>query len=354
MPPGHQHPDGHPDHSDHPGRPDHPDRLGPEFATAFGQALRETGQATPTPVLELLATGAERRGRRRKRQRTVLASAAAVAVLAAGGAFVAPQLTGTRSTAAPASVTVTSAAPNTAATPGPAATPSTAPSPGTATSPTATPSTPTATSPTATATPTAPASAPASASASASAPPSLGPVDDATMLELFRARLPAGLQLSQPQSQGARTAQGTTAHPSSVAPPGMAMASFTITDGQGAASTMIQVYRQPVSSQGQADTSCPPASPPQGGPCTVRPDGSTLLITDRGLAPSSGEQFQPWLRSAKLQLPTGLVVTVATENAPDQGRAPADRATVPLTVDQLSSIALDPVWLAVGAQLPPA
>lgn len=56
-----------------------------QFETEFCNALREAAEGAVAPRADLIATGAEQRGRRHKRRRTLLVSAVTVVALVGGG-----------------------------------------------------------------------------------------------------------------------------------------------------------------------------------------------------------------------------------------------------------------------------
>lgn len=272
------------------------------FEDEFSHALREAADAAPPPPLERLAVGAQQRGRRRRQRRVVVASAAAVAVLAAGGTLALRE----RPSA-------------TAAGPGPVAATAGPTSPGTA-SPTPSPSpTPVASS-------------------------SATPMTADQMLALLRGRLPAGLQLSNPMGQGTEPTPNAMLQ--------MTMAAFTITDNRGSGGVELIVSRSAPSSDLASNSQCAPTPHGATPTCTssALPGGGYLRVNLPARA-AGGEQV--W--TADLWQPDGVHVEASAGNLPGPGtRANGPTRDAPvLNGDQLTALALDPVWQPVGAALSP-
>ncbi|PBC70534.1 hypothetical protein BX265_5074 [Streptomyces sp. TLI_235] len=266
------------------------------FEDQLSHALRQAVDAAAPPSVESMAVGAQRLGQRRRRRRTVVAGAAAVALFAGAGALTIHQR--------PAATVA-----------GPAPT-------GSATGPAGTSARP----------------------ASPAAPTTPAPVTGARMLELFRARLPAGLALSKPLGPGSEATTG----PGRLLP--HAMAGFSVTDARGEGSVTVEVIRDPPGNASERSFCPPPTKTPT---CTVtpRPDGAVLTV-NRPKAAAGGEQrWQVDLLGAD-----GTLVTVASSNIPGpptRAEGPTRDAPV-LDTAQLTAVALDPVWQQVAAGLPAA
>lgn len=258
------------------------------FEDEFSHALWQAADDAPPPSVEAMAVGAQRRGERRKRRRTIVAGAAAVVLLAGAGGLVL-QL---RSSATP---TVVSAAPVTAT----------------------------------------------ADTGRSAAPTSAGKVVTAAqMLELLRARLPAGLALTAPMSKGSDGPQR--------GPVQEAMAGFTITDARGKGGVVVSVTRVGVMDPASRGFCPPSASSTPTCTGTAQPDGSYLWV-NRAARAVGGEQL--W--EAILAKADGTLVTVSSSNLPGPGagaQGPTRDAPV-LDTPQLSAIVLDPVWQQVAAAL---
>ncbi|WP_431677716.1 hypothetical protein [Kitasatospora sp. KL5] len=264
------------------------------FEDQFSHALRQAVDAAPPPSVDSMAVGAQQRGRRRKRRRTVVAGAAAVALLAGAGALTAHQK------------------PTTTAT-GPA--------------------------------PTSSATGTAQASASPASPAATGvpvPVTAQQMLELFRARLPAGLALSKPMGLGSETTLGPGR------PLRRAMAAYGVTDARGEGSVIVEVIRQRPGNPSERSF-CPPPTDPPTCTATPRPDGAVLTVNRAKRAAGGEQEWQVNLLGAD-----GVQVSVRSSNIP----GPPTTATKPtrdapvLDTAQLTAIALDSVWQQVAVGLP--
>ncbi|TQF06026.1 hypothetical protein E6W39_32175 [Kitasatospora acidiphila] len=258
------------------------------FEDDFSNALREAADASEAPPVQLMATGAAQRGRRTKRRRAVLAATASVAVLAVAGTL-AVQL---RPAASHRATTDLNAA----------------------------------------------------ASVSASHPAAQAdsvdpkPMTDDQMLALFKSKLPSGLQLTRPLGQGTETNSQSGIQE--------AMAGYTVVDSKGSGGVEITVTHQRADLN-SADMLCSPAWTN----CTrtAQPDGSYLRLD---LPPKAVGGEQLW--AVQLQRPDGIVVTASSSDLPGPGApmSPDPTRDAPvLTADQLKAIALDPVWLQVGAAL---
>ncbi|GAA4984813.1 hypothetical protein [Kitasatospora paranensis] len=263
------------------------------FEDEFSHALRETAEASPPARLGLIATGAAERGRRRKRRRALTASVATVAAVACAG-MLAFQLRPANGPTGPLD-------------PGRSAGPASA--------------------------------APASASASASTGPSpsaaTGP---AQLLEVLRAKLPAGLQASRPMSSG-RGTSGPGA--------GLLEVGYTITNGTGTGSVQVTVNRVAPGALQDADGACEPGL---AGCTSVRQSDGGRLRIYRPARAAGGEQTA----DATLRRPDGTVVSVSAGNLPGPGSGrtePYPNAPL-LTAEQLGALALDPVWQPFAASLP--
>ncbi|MCC9307287.1 hypothetical protein LN042_09255 [Kitasatospora sp. RB6PN24] len=257
------------------------------FEDDFSNALREAADASEPPPVQLMAAGAAQRGRRTKRRRAILTATASVAVLAVAGTLAVQSPPASSHSA----VTDLSAA--------------------------------------------------ASVSASASVDPK--PVTGDQMLALFKSKLPAGLQLSAPRSQGTEQNDAGAVQ--------MALAAYTAADGQGKGTVEITVTRQKADLNTK-DLACD--STWQGCTRTRQADGSYLRLDlppkadgshpDQGAAGS-----QLW--AVQLQRPDGTVVTASSSNIPAPGQGSTMANGPFLTADQLKALALDPVWPQVGAAL---
>ncbi|MGC0313370.1 hypothetical protein [Kitasatospora acidiphila] len=260
------------------------------FEDDFSNALREAADASEAPPVQLMATGAAQRGRRTKRRRTVLAATASVAVLAVAGTL-AVKLGAPVTRPAPAtnlSAAADSASPSRSA-----------------------------------------------AQADVAAPKSM---TGDQMLALFKTKLPSGLQLTRPLGQGTGSDSQSGIQE--------AMAGYTVVDSKGSGGVEITVTHQKADLN-SAGMVCSPGWTN----CTrtAQPDGSYLRLD---LPPKAAGGEQLW--AVQLQRPDGIVVTASSSDLPGPGQpmSPTPTRDAPvLTADQLKVIALDPVWLQVGAAL---
>ncbi|MCX4749860.1 hypothetical protein OG455_30830 [Kitasatospora sp. NBC_01287] len=273
------------------------------FEEEFSHALREAATDSPPVAVDLLALGAAERGQRRKRRRTVLASAATVALLAGVGALTLQP----RPSAEAA---------------GPSADGRGAPTVSAAASgsPTTTPS-------------------PSAPSPSTPSPSATAPVSAEQLLELFKTKLPGGLQLSDPMARD--NVDGVSNR----------FAALTVTDGRGSSSVEITIQHAPPWPN--------PTKPPIGNCLTTDPDcvgtaqpGGAYLLAYH--PPRAAGGAQQW--SAMFDRPDGARVIVDESDVPGPGtgRTEPYANALLLSPEQLSALALDPVWapLAVGLPTP--
>jgi hypothetical protein len=261
------------------------------FEDEFSHALRETAEASPPARLGLLATGAAERGRRRKRRRALTAGVATVAAVACASVL-AFQLRPAAGPAGPADLGRSAG----------------------------------------------PASAAPAASASASTGPSPSAATGAAqLLEVLRAKLPAGLQVSRPMSWG-----GGTSGPRA----GLLEAAYTVTNGTATGSVQITVNRVAPGALQDADGACEPGLT---GCTSVRQSDGGRLKIYRPARGAGGDQN--W--DATLRRPDGTVVSVSAGNLPGPGTGrtePYPNAPL-LTAEQLGALALDPAWQPFAASL---
>ncbi|WP_441249486.1 hypothetical protein [Kitasatospora sp. McL0602] len=265
------------------------------FEDEFASALRDAADVRPIHRADELAVGAALRGRRKRLRRNAVAGAVAVVVVA-GGAGAIAALPGTRSATDLA----------TPATPSP--------------------------SPSLTATPSATATTPAA------------PVGDAEVLSLFKSLLPAGWQLSNPQSHG------TEPGPKELM--GSTFAGFTVDDGQGKGSVMLTLRREPTPVDMNADwAGCPDPTYEPNTVCThtTQPDGSGLTVLQRYLHPDKSGGLKQWY--AMLRHPDGTLVELNEWNSPDQADYQLTRQEPPLTPAQLTAVVTDRRWAPVLAAI---
>lgn len=259
------------------------------FEDDFSNALREAADASEAPPVQLMATGAAQRGRRTKRRRTVLAATASVAVLAVAGTL-AVKLGAPVTHPAPAtnlSAAADSASPSRSA-----------------------------------------------AQADVAAPKSM---TGDQMLALFKTKLPSGLQLTRPLGQGTGSDSQSGIQE--------AMAGYTVVDSKGSGGVEITVTHQKADLN-SAGMVCSPAGPTAPGP----PSPTAAICAST--CPQGRRRRQLW--AVQLQRPDGIVVTASSSDLPGPGQpmSPTPTRDAPvLTADQLKVIALDPVWLQVGAAL---
>ncbi|GAA1944491.1 hypothetical protein [Kitasatospora viridis] len=265
-----------------------------EYEEEFGAALRAAVAGSPEPAVELLAAGAQRRGRRKKLRRNLVAGTAAAAVVAGAGLATA-QLQGGAHGTAQADKHATAVV----STPGSAAS--------------------------------------ASASAGASAGPAPAPVTGEQMLALLKQRVPAGFQ------PGTSIVQGAVNNPNVKADGPFALLNVTDGQGQGAVSINVRVFPNPLDLS-LSGLTCSTTPDPNTACTRVQLADNSYLRTIKRTNVFAGDTMLNW--SADLERPDGLVVTAASSNETPNG-AKAGRPTPPLSTDQLAALAQDQVWQSV-------
>jgi hypothetical protein len=258
------------------------------FEDDFSDALRAAADASPAPAVELLAAGAQQRGKRKKLRRTLVASVATVAVVAGGGVL-ATQLRpipADRQSIASAAV------------------------------------------------------APSSASASPAADTTAEPVTAAQMLTLLKQQLPTGLQLDAVRSQGATPEPDVKADGP--------FADYAVTDarGKGEVSINVQHLAAPLNLTLKSLT-CQEGALKDGNSCTrtALAGGAYLRLLKNNMTMADGT-VMAW--QAQLQRPDGILVTAESWNTSPSNPTPT-RAEPPLSTEQLGTLVQAPVWLTAAA-----
>ncbi|KQV16634.1 hypothetical protein ASC99_28090 [Kitasatospora sp. Root107] len=167
------------------------------------------------------------------------------------------------------------------------------------------------------------------------------PVDAAQLLELFRAKLPVGLELSEPFKKD--RVPDRPGWPST-----SLVAAYTVRNGVGTGSVGIEISHTapdlaPDGATGSASCVQPTCT------TTPQPGGGNLTVR-QGAGAVDGRQI--W--SATLEGPDGTVVWVGADNIPGPGTGrTAIYPNAPLlTAAELSALALDPAWQRVAGGLP--
>ncbi|WP_457030966.1 hypothetical protein [Kitasatospora sp. P5_F3] len=159
--------------------------------------------------------------------------------------------------------------------------------------------------------------------------PTAMPVDSARLLELFGAKLPVGLELSEPFRADSVKDRAPGLRGAAL------VAAYTVRNGSGTGTVAITITRTSPAANRVADT----ATEVNGGYLTISEPARTADV--------------PQVRSATMQWPDGEVKVIADNvPVPGSGRTGLYPNAPLLSAAELSALAVDPAWQRVAAGLP--